>query len=198
MYELTDKAIELLNKRAARRFDRAKSEAALLKFDELSVIKTTKALYQKLTGDNKEIFLELAQEQYRKTEPHGKAAPDLKWLLAILAAYDAVTRYIYDNEVERKRDRTAEAINSSTAKVTEYRRGLGYWSQMTAQYAETVTDRATLQAYQDAGIKKVRWHTQIDGKECETCRERDGKIYPIHQLPPKSHWRCRCWFEPVK
>ena len=197
-YDLADKAIELLNKRATKRFEDAKDEAARHGFDELNVLEVTRTLYQDLARDNQEVFLELAQERYQEVEPHGEEPPDLAWLLVLLAAYNAVMKYQYSNEWGRKRDRTAEAINSSTAKVTEFRRGLAYWSQMTGWFADEVTDQATLKAYQDSGVKRVKWNTVLDGRECETCKERDGKIYYIRSLPPKPHPGCRCWYSPVK
>ena len=196
-YRLADQAQELLNRRATKRFEDAKDKAAQDGFDELSVLEVTRTLYQDLARDNQKVFLELAQERYQEAEPHGEEPPDLAWLLALLAAYNAVTKYQYSNEWERKRDRTAEAINSTTAKVTEFRRGLMYWSQMTGWFADEVTDQATLKAYQDSGVKKVEWHTVLDGRECETCKERDGKIYPIRSIPPKPHPGCRCFYTPA-
>ena len=197
-YALTDKAIELLNKKATKRFEDAKDEAAQLEFDELNVLEVTRTLYQDLSRDNQEIFLELAQERYQETEPHGEEPPDLAWLLALLAAYNAVTKYQYTNEVDRKRQYTAEGINSSTAKVTEFRRGLHYWADLTSTYADIVTDESTLKAYRDAGVRRVRWVTAGDEKVCETCRERNGKVYSINSIPPKPHRRCRCVYEPVR
>lgn len=197
-YQIADKATSLLNKRAIRRFSKAKNEAAEKGFDELAVLKVTKKMYADLAQDNQEIFEELAKEQYEETDPHGTEAPDTEWLLSFLLAYNAITKYVYENEVVRKRERTAEAINSSAAKSTEFNRGLMYWSQMTAQYADNVADAATLKAFQDAGVKRVRWITETDGKECKVCRERNGKIYSINKVPPKTHWRCRCHLEAVK
>ena len=197
-YRLSDAATELLNRRATKRFEDAKDEAARHGFDELNVLEVTRTLYQDLARDNQEIFLELAQERYQEAEPHGEEPPDLAWLLAFLAAYSAVSKVVYNNEVDRKRGYTAEGINSSTAKVTEFRRGLHYWADFTGQFADEITDEVTLKAYRDAGVKKVEWHTVLDGKECETCKERDGKIYPINAVPPKTHKRCRCWLEAVR
>lgn len=197
-YALTDKAIELLNKKATKRFEDAKDEAAQTGFDELNVLEVTRTLYQDLARDNQQVFLELAQERYQETEPHGEEPPDLAWLLALLAAYNAVTKVIYDNDVDRKRQYTAEGINSSTAKVTEFRRGLHYWADLTSTYADIVTDESTLKAYRDAGVRRVRWVTAGDEKVCETCRERNGKVYSINSIPPKPHRRCRCVYEPVR
>ena len=197
-YDLTDKAIDILNRRAVKRFEDAKDEAALAKFDELNVLEVTRTLYDQLRKDNQDVFLELAQERYQEAEPHGEKPPDLAWLLALLAAYNAVTKVIYDNDVDRKRQYTAEGINSSTAKVTEFRRGLHYWADLTATYGDIVTDESTLKAYRDARVKKVRWVTAGDEKVCETCRERNGKIYSINSIPPKPHRRCRCVYEPMR
>ena len=197
-YDLTDKAIDILNRRAVKRFEDAKDEAALAKFDELNVLEVTRTLYQDLAHDNQEIFLELAQERYQEAEPHGKEPPDLAWLLALLAAYNTVTKVVYEHEIDRKRGYTAEGINSSTAKATEFRRGLHYWADFTEQYADIVTDETTLKAYRDAGVKKVKWITAGDEKVCETCKERDGKIYPISAVPSKTHKKRRCWLEAVR
>lgn len=197
-YDLTDKAIDLLNRRAVKRFEDAKDEAALAKFDELNVLEVTRTLYDQLRKDNQDVFLELAQERYQEAEPHGEEPPDLAWLLALLVAYNAVTKYQYSHEWERKCDRTAEAINSTTAKVTEFRRGLSYWAQMTEWYAVEVTDQSTLKAFQDSGVRYVKWHTMNDGRECSTCKERDAKIYPIRSIPPKPHPGCRCWYTPAE
>ena len=197
-YDLADKATELLNRKATKRFEDAKDEAARHGFDELNVLEVTRTLYQDLARDNQEVFLELAQERYQEAEPHGEEPPDLAWLLALLAAYNAVTKYQYTNEVERKRQYTAEGINSSTAKVTEFRRGLHWWADLTSSYADIVTDESTLKAYRDTGVRRVRWVTAGDEKVCETCRERNGKVYSINSIPPKPHKHCRCIWEAVR
>ena len=68
---------------------------------------------------------------------------------------------------------------------------------MTATYADLVADEATLQAFKDAGVKRVRWRTEEDEKVCKYCRPLDGKVFDIDKVPPKQHWGCRCWFEPA-
>lgn len=195
-YHLADRAQELLNRRATKRFEDAKDKAAKDGFDELSVLSVTRELYDQLEADNRQVYLELAQERYQEAEPHGEEPPDLAWLLALLAAYSTVSKVVYNNEVDRKRGYTAEGINSSTAKVTEFRRGLHYWADFTGQFADEITDEATLKAYRDAGVRRVRWVTAGDEKVCDTCRERNGKVYSINAIPPK-HRRCRCHYLPV-
>lgn len=190
-----------MNKRAIKRFSQAKSKLRQLPFDELNVLETARNLYDNLAADNLNVFLELAGASYQQTEPHGEDKPSAAWLLALLAAYDPVTKYVYQHEVERKRARLAEALISvgraQRRQNEEWRRGLSLWSQQTAQYADIVTDVAMIKAFADAGITKLRWITQEDEKVCKVCRERDGKVYPITNLPEKPHWRCRCYWEPV-
>ena len=197
-YRLSDAATELLNRRATKRFEDAKDKAAQNGFDELSVLSVTRELYDQLEADNRQVYLELAQERHQEAEPHGEEPPDLAWLLALLAAYSAVSKVVYNNEIDRKRGYTAEGINSSTAKVTEFRRGLHYWADLTSTYADIVTDESTLKAYRDAGVRRVRWVTAGDEKVCETCRERNGKVYSINAIPPKPHRRCRCIWEAIR
>ena len=189
--------MELLNRKAIKRFEAAQSEAALFDFDELTVIKTVKTLYKRLASDNRKMFLDLAQAVYDEADPHGDDEPDETWLLAFLEEYNPVTRYVYEHEIDRKRDYTAEGVNSSKDKAKEFRRGLMYWSRMTEQYCLDVSDAATLKAFKDAGVRRVRWVSEKDDRVCETCDERDGKIYPINNVPEKTHFGCRCHFEAV-
>lgn len=88
-------------------------------------------------------------------------------------------------------------MNAADNKPKEFRKGLRYWSDMTRQYSDMVSDEATLKAYKDGGAKYVRWITQEDEKVCEVCWERNGKIYPIDRVPAKPHWGCRCYLRPV-
>ena len=75
-YDLADKAIELLNKRATKRFEDAKDEAARHGFDELNVLEVTRTLYQDLARDSQEVFLDLAPKRHQEAEPHGEELLD--------------------------------------------------------------------------------------------------------------------------
>ena len=109
-YDLTDKAIDLLNRRAIKRFEDAKDEAAQMGFDELNVLEVTRTLYDQLRKDNQDVFLELAQERYQEAEPHGEEPPNLAWLLALLAAYNAVTKVIYQMTFFNQPDLTLDDV----------------------------------------------------------------------------------------
>jgi len=198
-YDLSDQAIALLNKKAVRRFEDARRKAALLRFDELNVISICKDLYANLAKDNKRAFLDLAWMVYMDAEPHGDEKPDEKWLNRVLAEYDPVSLWIYLHEVDRKRDYTTEAVNSARDKKKEFHRGLKHWQKMMiAHECDRITDKATLKAFRDSGVRRVRWVTERDEKVCETCGPRDGKVYDIDKVPPKPHVNCRCWLEAVK
>lgn len=167
----------------------------MLGFDELTIIKTTQKLYDDLDRENKKVFTELSQMVYEETTPHGAAPPDRSWILALLALYNPVTGYIYENEVKRKLEYATESIVAKGTK--EFRRALRYWSDMTAQYSDIVVNSTMQKAYEDAGVKKVRWVTEQDERVCSICKKRSGKVYDLDKVPPPPHWKCRCWLEPV-
>jgi hypothetical protein len=60
-----------------------------------------------------------------------------------------------------------------------------------------MVDVAMLYTLKLMGVEKVQWVTNIDGRECKTCRERNGEIYDIDKIPPKAHRGCRCGYKPV-
>lgn len=118
----------------------------------------------------------------------------------LLSDPNPVTGYRYDKEVTRKQERCEESINAAQGtakKQAELDKALRFWSQMTGQYVDAVSDTANVSAMRDAGVQYVRWHTQQDEKVCAECRKRDGKIYRIDRIPDKPHWRCRCYTTPL-
>lgn len=217
-YEISDRASKLLNRKAIRRFAAAKQKAVQFDFDELNVIGICKELYAKLDEDNRKAFRDLAIMAYQQAEPHGKEEDEMfdLWLLdQVLDRPNDLTHYTYTHEVNRKRDRLAEAVNSvhtpgktkialhgkmpkTTTKTMEFMRALRLWARMSGEYCDIVTDEATLKAYKDAGVKRVKWVTEQDDKVCSICGTRDGKVYDIGKVPVKPHLNCRCWLEAVK
>ena len=188
----------------------------LLGFDELSVTNTknvTKAMFERILSDNEKMYRKAADKAYSKAKTTAKEAgyreEEAKelggdFLVGVLLGYNLVTGYVYPREAERKRLRLNEQIltareydnrqlyNSSLQRTANL-----LWTQ-TTQYGISVVDKATLQAYKDIGIKRVRWKTNIDGNECKVCRERHNKIYKISEVPEKTHYGCRCILEPEK
>lgn len=193
MYELTDIVIENIRKELIRDFSKLKS---LLSYDELNVMSATKAVYSKIDLYVRQMFLQLMQAVYKKitkrTCPYNYA-----WLESFLLEYDEVSKYVYANEFERKRDRLAEALIASSKKNEEIDAALRYLSFMLTAYAVRVTDQVVLMAYRDMGIDAVRWKAEKDNKTCTICKHRNGHIYDIEQVPPKPHLNCRCEYEEV-
>lgn len=170
---------------------------SLAKFDELNVLRTAEDLYKDLDRDFRDVMLALAVAVYRETKPHGNDEPDRKWLLALLSEPDPVTGYAYINEVNRKREYLAESLAASSNREAALRKAMSYWARMTAQYADIVTGEAMLRAFSDAGVDRVQWYTREDERVCKVCGKRHERIYSIRRIPPRPHWGCRCWWEPV-
>ena len=212
MYKHLDTLLAKAKKKLRTEFNRL----GLLGFDELNVVNTkniTKAMFDRLLSENEKMYQTAADKAYSKAKMTAKEAGYREeeektlggeWLLGALLAYNFVTGYVYDREAERKRLRLNEQIltareyddrqlyNSSLQKTANL-----WWTQ-TSQYGISVVDAATLQAYEDMGVKEVRWKAKIDGRECKVCRERHNKIYKLSEVPEKAHYNCRCYWEPVK
>ncbi|WP_407453557.1 minor capsid protein [Methanobrevibacter sp.] len=192
-YKHMDELLEKLKKKIKNKFSRFQ---AVMKFDEVNLIKSTKKLYQELELLNIEAFLEIANKVYKEINPEGKGL-DKKWLLLLLASYNPTMKYVYTYEVDRKSARTYEAL-LSTRKKKELITAFNLWYRQTLWFGIDVTDQAVIQAFKDNGVKKLKWNTQIDGRECTICRMRNGNIYSIDKLPPKVHPNCRCYWSEAK
>ena len=167
--------------------------------DELNVIRSSEKLYDELAEANLTAFLQLARARYKDIT--GKTADEtisLEWLMLFLLGYNPVTEYVYENEVIRKRERFAESMISSANKLAAIKTAMSLWLRQTGQYLVLVEDAAVLEAYKTIGVKRVRWVTQKDEKTCPTCSPRNGRVYPITNVPPKPHRNCRCYLVPVE
>lgn len=211
MYRLADKLLEQLKKMIRREFNRL----GIFGFDELNaprVTSETTELFDRLMNENKKQYLKAAQKAYADAIALAVAAgyvePDKNrinevWLVGLLTAYNFVSGYLYESEAERKRLRLAEQMMTAreyqnrTLYNDSLRRSANLWWTQTAHYMLDAVDQATLAGYQDSGVEKVKWNTNVDGRECKTCRERNGKVYHIDDVPPKAHRNCRCYLTPV-
>ena len=205
IYDFADKAIRDLNKRNLRSFSRLK----LLKFDELNIFDTVGEIYDFSVEVAKRRYKDIYADAYlacmAELGRHVKAPKDRvlnDWLLDMLEDYDAITHYRFDEEAERKKARTVEALiatrDGSKIDGREVDKALRLWSLQVDQYADRAVDDGRMQAFHDAGIKKVRWNTERDDKVCGECDALDGKIFPIDNVPSKQHFRCRCWLTAVR
>lgn len=194
MYEFTDQIISILNKKLIEIFSRLKTQAS---FDEIHTLQSVQAVYAEADDLVRQYLLLLAQHIYREYSDEEKTNINGLWLFERLNAYDPVTKYVYINEIERKRARLFESLVASANKSQEIDTALRYFSSMMRQYALTVSDKAVLQAYKDNGEQKVKWITTPDDRRCVECAKRDGKIYDIDKIPPKPHLGCRCILIPL-
>ncbi len=203
MYEYTDKVIKKLNTAYLRLFTRLK----LLPFDELNIIPSVKQIYQKCLKMAKKRYLDIAEhyfyEAYALASNNKLKKPsddwiNNDWLLDMLEEYDPVTLYRFMPEFERKQQRLIEALIASHKKNAEVDKALRFWALQSNQYADKITDQATLRGYKAAGVKKVWWITEKDGKVCPVCKKLNMKVFDIDSVPPKPHYRCRCYLLPVK
>ena len=211
MYRLADKLLEQLKKLIRREFNRL----GIFGFDELNAIRITSetvALFERMLSENKKRYLEAAKKAYLDAvalavaagykDPGGNKI-DEAWLIGLLGAYNFVSGYLYESEAERKRLRLAEQMMTAreylnrTLYNDSLRRSANLWWTQTSHYMLDAVDKATLDGYRDSGVEKVMWNTNIDGRECKICRERNGKVYSIDNVPPKAHRNCRCYLTPV-
>ena len=211
MYRLADKLLEQLKKVIRREFNRL----GIIGFDELNaprVTKETTELFDRLKRENEKLYLKVAEKAYEDAGEAALAAGYEKpresrintaWVIALLAAYNFVSGYLYESEADRKRLRLAEQMMTAreyqnrTLYNDSVRRSANLWWTQASHYMLEAVDKATLDGYKDSGVKKVEWHTNIDGRECKVCRERNGQIYNIDDVPPKPHRNCRCYLKPV-
>jgi len=186
-------------------------------WDELNVISVTtqvNRLYGELDTYLRGRYLRIARKAYRDAwgeVVHGREPdhePDEVFVGRMMDRYDPKTEYQYSREWERKRDRLKEAMlaagfasdavrMANTQKAREVlKRALRLLERQVQEMADSTTDEARTQAFEDAGIEEVRWNTQQDNKVCLECAARDGLVYPVRNVPGK-HPRCRCFLTAV-
>lgn len=195
MYKYTDKMINAMNKRFIRVMDRLKRRLASV--DEITILlaESNQAIVE-LDKITRKTLLKTAKKAYRDNGGYLDTVDEI-WLNDYLKNLSPVTRYSYVNEVERKQSRFFEMLAASDKDPKEIKTALRIWSRMAGEYALEVTDLAVLLAYVENGVEKVRWITEMDGRECSECASRDNVVYFIKDVPPKPHWGCRCILVPA-
>lgn len=210
-YKQTDRAIKAINQQIVRLFEPLRG---MMAFDELNVMGKTKEIYTELESVTVSVYEQLTKLVYdtlwvwmvangwaKEADKPSRNPFDKAEIVWFLQQYDLVTKYVYTHELERKQARLAEAILASynaADRATQIQRAMNLVARMVAQYAVTVTDWATRQAYIDAGVQYVQWITVPDERRCKECKARHGKVYPIDKVPPKPHYNCRCRLIPYR
>ncbi len=192
-YLKTDKTIAYLSKLYARLFRRVTA------FDELNVISVSHEIYDEALKVTEQEVTRLVKSVY-DSHSNSKVLPALEaheMALALMGAYHPTTKYIYKNELDRKRSRFAEGVISSDTPREEVELAKRLLVALNKQFADDATFDALIKAYTDDGVKRVRWVTAADDRRCADCKSRHGKTYDIDNVPPKPHLHCRCYVERV-
>lgn len=207
-YRLADKTIAELNKDALCLVRKTKQRLIVKGFDELNVLREIDTLYAELDRSNRKRFKELFIARYMEIMAYLGKKPDEDtvdelaemYVAGLLDEPNETTQYTYATEVLRKRDRAKEAMLSVPTrqfKQVQLDKHVRYFQQMTGWFTDFTSQGAEIEAYKNAGIKKVQRHEHDDEKTCFACRKADGEIYDINKIPPMPHLNCRRTFTPV-
>lgn len=193
-YSKTDKTIAYLSKQYAKLFRKVTS------FDELNVIPVSHEIYDEALKVTEQEATRLVKSVYDSHRESGTISAENAHalVLALMLAYNPVTKYIYKNELDRKRSRFAEGVISSDTPREEVELAKRLLIALNKQFADDATFDALIQAYEDDGVKRVRWITAVDDRRCAECKSRHNKIFDIDAVPPKPHLHCRCYVEKVE
>ena len=191
MYQKTDKVIAYLSKQYAKLFRQVTS------FDELNVIDVSHKIFDEAVILTEREVTRLVKIVYDSKRKGGEISTEdaLNLVLTLMLVYNPVTKYVYRNEIDRKRSRFAEGVIASDNPREEVALAERLLIATNKQFAEDATFEAAVQAYKDDGVERVRWVTAEDDRRCQECRSRHGKIYSINSIPPKPHLYCRCYIE---
>lgn len=192
-YSKTDKTIAYLNKQYLKLFRQVAA------FDELNVIKVSHEIYDEVLRIVEQEATRLVKSVYDSYREAATIATEEahSFVLLLMLAYNPVTKYVFKNELDRKRSRFAEGVIASDTPREEVELAKRLLAGMNKQFLDDVTFDTVVQAYQDDGVEKVRWITAADDRRCAECKSRHNKIYPIDNIPPKPHLHCRCYVEKV-
>ena len=191
-YALADKVIAYLTKRYIKLFGKVRGMA----FDEMNIISVSHEIYDTALVETKREMARLSKKVYEKYNESDNFDSE-GFVLALMLAYDPTSKYIYQNEVDRKRARFVEGVLSSDFPMEEVKASQRLWIAMNKVFADEVTFQTMIKAYKDSGVKRVRWVTSPDERRCATCGAMHGKVFHIDKVPSKPHRNCRCWVEVV-
>ena len=200
IYRHSDKAIKHLKRAIPALYQNFSHKLA--GWDELNLIRVKEdvdQLFAEMERVVRNEYVKIAREA-KKDVDGDPVGINLIWLGLMLSAFSPVTNYQYPAEWRRKRDRTVESLMSSVGNPqlgrTLLRRSMTITLRQITQFCDIITDDARQTAFDQAGVKKVRWVTQQDAKVCSVCRSRSNHIYDLAAVPPK-HPNCRCYLVQV-
>lgn len=179
-------------------------------FDEMNIVQTkshVNKLYTKVFSAVRKEFLEIIdpiiQDVYAEALDMGFDGDirdlDEAWIEEFFEEYNPVTKYVFSNEIERKKVRLFESVVANSADVMQsYKTAEKLLTKQIKQYAIELEDAITKVVYKDIGVQYVKWNAEDDAKTCGVCNELDDQIFELKDAPPKQHYGCRCYLTPVK
>lgn len=179
-------------------------------FDELNIVQTKKhvhKLYKTINKIVKQEFLKVINEIYQAIYDEAVEMGfdgdirnlDEAWIEEFFDRYNPVTKYVFSNEIDRKESRLFEAlVSNELERLQSYAYAERLIATQIEQYAIDLEDAIAKVVYEDTGVEKVMWVAEQDDRTCGVCGELDGQIFELVAVPPKQHYRCRCYFVPVK
>ena len=179
-------------------------------FDELNIVQTKKhvhKLYKSIFKTVKQEFFKIVNEIYQIVYDEAVSMGfdgdmrdlDEAWVDEFFDLYNPVTKYVFTNEIDRKESRLFEAlISNELERLKSYAYAERLITSQIEQYAIDLEDSIAKVVYEDTGVEKVMWVAEADDRTCGVCNELDGQIFDLVAVPPKQHYRCRCYLIPVK
>ena len=179
-------------------------------FDETNVLNTKKHVHKLYKDVTKIIKKELfAVVDYICNEIYEEALAlgfdgdirdlDEAWIEEFFEEFNPVTKYVFNNEIERKESRLFEALVSSVDDRTQsYKTAENLLLRQVKQYGIDLEDAIAMVVYKAVGVKEVMWVAEEDHKTCGVCAELGGQIFSLDDVPVKQHYNCRCYYVPVK
>ena len=204
-YQKTDEAVAKITSKLHQEFRR--NRVAL--FDETNIVGVRKhinKLYKNVYKTIKDEFLKVAkeveQEIYEELIALGFNGDlteiDEEWIVAFFDDYNPVTKYVFSNELDRKKSRLFESlVASNLVKEQSYKTAENLLKRQINQYAIDLEDAVTMKVFVDLGVEKVQWVAEQDFRTCGVCMELDGEIFNIDEAPDKQHYYCRCYLKAV-
>ena len=205
-YQIADEAAAKITLKIHRQFRHNR----LALFDEMNVIQTKNhidRLYRDVYKIVKKEFTDILNPIYETIYDEALAMGfdgdirdlDEAWVEEFFDEYNPVTKYVFSNEIDRKKSRLFESLVASTAERHQsYNTAEKLLIKQIKQYAIDLEDAIARVVYEDTGVTKVMWHSEHDHKTCGDCSELDGQIFELNDVPDKLHYQCRCWITPVK
>ena len=205
-YKLSDEAAAKITSKIQREFRHNR----LALFDELNIVgvkkhvdKLYKTVYKIVKKEFTAILDPIYQEIYDEAIALGYDGEmtdlDEGWVEDFFTEYNPVTKYVFKNEIDRKKSRLFEALVATTLeRYQSYKTAENLLKRQVKQYSIELEDAIARVVYKDVGVTEVMWVAEDDHKTCGVCRDLDGQVFPIDDAPPKQHYNCRCYYIPVK